>query len=258
LPDPGSDEVALGGGNMAPVVRVGDTVRRVTGPWTPAVHALLRHLDAWPGAPRVHGVDEQGREILDFVDGDVEWPVMGALRTDEGLARAGALLRDYHDVVASFVPPPDAVWRFPDMEHDVDGTPLAGEPRIICHNDCAPWNLVVGASRWAFIDWDVAGPRPRLWDVAYAIRGMVLSEHAPADDRLRRVDVFASGYGLDAGERRALPEIVVARIRSSLDAFGRRAAAGEEPWVTLWESGHRQAWQASLDAAVELFGTDRR
>ena len=36
------DEVVLCGGNMTPVVRVGDTVRRATGPWTPTIHALLR------------------------------------------------------------------------------------------------------------------------------------------------------------------------------------------------------------------------
>ena len=252
MPEPELEEVPLGGGNMAPVVRVGDTVRRVTGPWTPAVHALLTHLDGWSGAPRVLGVDEQGREVIEFVEGEVAWPEMGALRTDDGLARAAALLREYHDLVASFEPPAGAVWRFPDMERDVDATLLAGERRIICHNDCAPWNLVIHPDRWAFIDWDVAGPRPRLWDVAYAIRGMVLSENAPGN-HLRRVDVFASGYGLDVEERGALPDIVVARIRSSLEAFGRRAAAGEEPWATLWAAGHRESWQSSLDLAVGVF-----
>ena len=35
---------ALLGGNVATVVRIGDTVRRSTGPWTPAVHELLMHL----------------------------------------------------------------------------------------------------------------------------------------------------------------------------------------------------------------------
>ena len=29
---------------MTPVVRVGDTVRRTAGPWTPAVHGLLRYI----------------------------------------------------------------------------------------------------------------------------------------------------------------------------------------------------------------------
>jgi hypothetical protein len=242
------DEEVLPGGNMAPVVRVGDTVRRVTGPWTPTIHALLRHLEAvgFDGAPRVHGIDERGREILEFVPGAVEWPEMVALRTDDGLARAAELLRRYHDAVSSFVVPAGATWQFPDMESDVDGTPLAGEPRIVCHNDCAAWNLVIGP-RWAFIDWDVAGLRPALWDVAYAIRGMVLVD--PSADVRRRTDVFAAAYGLDAADRAALPAIVVARIASSLAGFRRRAEAGVEPWATLWASGHREGWESTLALA---------
>ena len=41
------------------MVRVGDTVRRPAGPWTPAVDALLRHLEdvGFPGAPRALGRD---------------------------------------------------------------------------------------------------------------------------------------------------------------------------------------------------------
>jgi len=36
----------LAGGNMSGEVwRIGDTVRRRAGPWTPAVHALLLHLE---------------------------------------------------------------------------------------------------------------------------------------------------------------------------------------------------------------------
>ena len=38
--------VPLGGGWEAAPVRLGNTVRRATGPWTPGVHALLRHLEA--------------------------------------------------------------------------------------------------------------------------------------------------------------------------------------------------------------------
>jgi hypothetical protein len=40
------DEVELDGGNANRVVRIGDTVRRPAGPWTPAVHCLLDHYDA--------------------------------------------------------------------------------------------------------------------------------------------------------------------------------------------------------------------
>ena len=241
MPDP--EEVPLTGGNLSTVVRVGDTVRRPTGPWTPAVHALLRHLDGWPGAPRVLGIDEQGREVLELVPGATAWPEMGALATDEGLARAGALLREYHERVVSFVPPADAVWQFAELETDSDPF-VGGEGKIVCHNDCAAWNLVIGEDRWAFIDWDVCGPRPRIWDVAYAVRGMVLVQRD--DDVRRRVEVFCDAYGLDAVERRRLPEIVCARIESSIGLMRRRGEAGEEPWASMWRSDHRTAWEETL------------
>jgi hypothetical protein len=52
-------------------VRIGDTVHRRAGPWTPAVHALLRYLEraSFP-APRVLGMDAQGREVLRFIEGE--------------------------------------------------------------------------------------------------------------------------------------------------------------------------------------------
>ena len=47
-PGPGTmTEHAPGGGNVSPcVTRVGDTVRKPAGFWTPAVEALLAHLAA--------------------------------------------------------------------------------------------------------------------------------------------------------------------------------------------------------------------
>jgi thiamine kinase-like enzyme len=177
---------------------------------------------------------------------------MVTLRTDEGLRRLARLLRRYHDAVADFTVPTDAVWQFADMADDVDAVPaLAGAERIVCHNDCAPWNLVIGGERLAFIDWDTAGPRPRLWDVAYAIRGALLHDDEPRI--LDRVEVFADAYGLDVAERRRLPQIVIARIESSLTGMRRRAEAGTEPWARLWAGGHGAAWQATLDRARRVF-----
>ena len=108
----GETETRFTDGNLSDVVQVGDTVRRVPGPWSPAVHALLRHLEAvgFDGAPRFLGIDERGREVLSFVDG-------GTLRPDipgwseELLSGVGRLLRRYHDAVADFVPPADAAWQ---------------------------------------------------------------------------------------------------------------------------------------------------
>ena len=39
------EEMPLWGGNVSTVVRAGNTVRRSSGLWTPAVHAWLRHLE---------------------------------------------------------------------------------------------------------------------------------------------------------------------------------------------------------------------
>ncbi len=59
------------GGNLNDAVRVGETVRRRAGPWTRAVHALLRFLEEEGfDAPRVLGMDEQGREILEYIEGE--------------------------------------------------------------------------------------------------------------------------------------------------------------------------------------------
>ena len=63
-------EIPLGG-NLNDAVRVGDTVRRRAGPWTPTVHELLGFLEAegFP-APRPRGMDDRGREILEYIEGD--------------------------------------------------------------------------------------------------------------------------------------------------------------------------------------------
>jgi Phosphotransferase enzyme family len=159
-------EVPLGGGNMSEgVVRAGGTVRRPAGPWTPAVHALLAYLhDAgFRGAPRPLGIDGEGREVLTFMPGTVAWPGhFHLLDADGQLRRAGRLIRGLHDAVAGFDPPPGARWQAL-MPADGD--------EIIAHNDLAPWNLVIGGSQWAFIDWDTAAPGTRLWDLAYAMHG---------------------------------------------------------------------------------------
>ena len=62
----GPGEEVLSGGYSTPVVRVEDTVRRATGPWSPAVHGLLRHLErrSFDGAPRFLGLDDRGGRFL--------------------------------------------------------------------------------------------------------------------------------------------------------------------------------------------------
>ncbi|MGI5224335.1 hypothetical protein [Actinoallomurus sp. CA-142502] len=67
-----ADEDVLQDAPHRRVVRLGDTVRRPTHPWTPAVHALLGHLEqvGFPYSPRLLGTDEEGREVLTYLDGE--------------------------------------------------------------------------------------------------------------------------------------------------------------------------------------------
>ena len=68
-----ADEVPVSGGRMTSgMVRRGDRLLRPMGPWSPAVHEYLRHLEAagFDGAPRLLGI-EGDREVLTFIDGDV-------------------------------------------------------------------------------------------------------------------------------------------------------------------------------------------
>jgi hypothetical protein len=88
-----------GGGRNDGAVRVGQTVRRRAGTHTLAIHALLRHLKAvgFAGAPRVLGIDYQGREVLTYLDGETvgdarPWPAWTRKRHGPDRGR----LRDFH------------------------------------------------------------------------------------------------------------------------------------------------------------------
>jgi hypothetical protein len=156
---PEQEEQLKGGNTAESVVRLGTTVRKPVTPSTPAVHLFLAHLRAlgFEASPNAFGLDEQGRQILEFVDGPT-WQ-SGAPHTEAELHRVGTLIRTLHDTAVSFQAPEWAQWnvRYEPDEHD-----------LICHNDLAPWNLICGADQWVFIDWDAAAPATRLWDLAWA------------------------------------------------------------------------------------------
>lgn len=223
------EEVFTGGVNQ--VVRSGATVRRPAGPWTPAVHALLGHLDArgFGGAPRGHGFDEQGREVLDFVAGEVPGhPPPAYLRSGETLVAVARLLRDYHDATVGFPLDPDAVWYFPPRD----------PAEVICHGDVAPYNCVFRDGRpVAFIDFDTAHPGPRVWDVAYAAyRFVPLGDprHEGAGEvaeQARRLRLFADAYELGEADRRALPGMMAARLEHLVRHMHERAAAGDQAFA---------------------------
>src|SRR3954453_13029220 len=98
-------------GQSGGVERVGRTVRRPTGPWTPAVHEFLRYLAAegLRGVPTVEGV-EGNHEILSYVPGR-SVPVGREIVLDGVLVEAVAWLRDFHDIAEGFRPEGPRHWR---------------------------------------------------------------------------------------------------------------------------------------------------
>ena len=223
-------EVPLGG-NLNQAVRIGDTVRRRAGPWTPSVHALLRYLeDAGFEAPHVRGINEQGREILDYILGEAyagaENPVPDRVLDEEHLVDAARLLRRYHDIVAGFSPPRGARWRLvAPTEHE-----------LICHNDWSPWNALFREGRLeVMLDWDLAGPGSRLWDLANAAYCWVslISEARlfSLGDRARRIRLFSDAYGLE--DRSELLSTVRLRIDHVARFIEARGRAGEPGFTTL-------------------------
>jgi hypothetical protein len=194
-------EERLDGGNLGGAVRAGDTVRRPAGPWTPAVHALLAHLAAkgFTGAPRPLGFDEQGREVLTFLEGETvgsskPWPAW--THADDTLDQVARWMRGYHRAVADFVPPPGAVWR--------EGG--AWSPGLIIgHNDTAPY--VVAAE--GFTDF---AARPR------------------------RLDRFLRAYGWPETTASFLA-VVRARVKAHAAGIRSRAAAGDAVFARLLHQG---------------------
>ena len=234
--------------NLSSVWRRGDTVRRSAGPWTPAVQALLRHLEAagFAGAPRALGIDAQGREVLSYLEGEVPaYPVPPPLWSGRVLVAVGRLLRRLHDATAGF-DLPGAVWR-----------PGAGDPgggEVICHNDVAHYNTVFRTGRpVAFIDWDFAAPGRRAWDLAYAAYRfvpMAHDEHAPVlgvplpvdrPDRLRRL---CDAYGL--GERSGLVDVLLERIEAVCDLIVDQAAEGDPAFRQFLAEGHVDGYRHDL------------
>ena len=226
------------------IVRIGDTVRRPLRPFSLTVQAYLAHLrDAgFAGAPLPLGVDERGREVLSFVPGDVaRWLPPADRAGEEVLAALARLIRALHEASAGWVPPPGAVWYASPAN---PGRPITERTELVSHRDYAPGNVVFrGGLPAALIDFDLAKPTTRLYDIANALwywaplrdprdRPSVLADA----DIPHRVAVFADAYGMTAQQRAGLMPLAVDMVRRYHEES--RASAELDPvWRRAWEDG---------------------
>lgn len=261
------EEQVLAEGGVTRVLRVRDTVRRPVRPFTATVQAFLSHLwaEGLDFVPEPLGYDEQGREVLRFVPGDVPVEPLPAWATTEtALVELAHLIRRLHDAAAGWNPPPDAVWgSIPGVPPD-ELPPLFHEPELVSHQDYCPGNVVFRARvPRALIDFDLARPTTRVADCVNAMYWWVPLLH-PIDrppslataDAAHRVRVFADAYGMSRKQRaQVLP---VALLRASNTHITMRAAAEVDPvFKRWWEEGVKdrmpraEAWLDAEGAAIE-------
>jgi hypothetical protein len=220
----GQEEIHLPG-NVGGAVRAGNTVRRRTGPWTPAVHALLGHLAGRvPGVPDVLGFDEQGREVLSFMPGrviDIDTEPLGIAQ----VFSVARWTRVFHEAVAGFAHP--GPWRYCPFPR----------PTLIGHNDIAPYNVCFDGDEVAGVfDWDMAGPSTPLLELAFIAWNCVpLWRDVGPSHAAERLEVIARAYG--GPDARAILHAVPHRIETMLDWIPRAAAGGDEGMANLMTLG---------------------
>ncbi len=269
------EEEQLSGGNTTTVVRVGETVRRPVGPWTPAVHDLLHYLSAvaFPGSPRVVGIDDADREILAFVAGEVgnlsaAQPLPAWFQTPESCWSIGRWIRDFQSAQADLVVDPAKPWR------RAEGSSL-GPSQVIVHHDVSPYNTVRRQDNsLVVLDWDFARPGDPIEDLAWAAwrwvplmagRRWHTEYGISADEEVsqrqeRNLAALLDGYGPSKRQRRVLADAIGKQMTthaSDLENMARTDPAFARLVDLDYSRAARQdaEWWGNADLHTSAFGT---
>lgn len=224
------------------VVVGNDSVRRPLKPWTPTVHALLRHLHSCGlSVPLPLGVDDTYEyvTVVRGVGGDDRWPEEPSVI---GVRSMGRLLRRVHDATRGWTPPVDAQWSVPFR-------PSA----TICHGDPKPGNLAWrGDEAVGLFDWDAARPGDPAEDLAYALLWAVPVDVGQASGTsattpgtaVARSEALLDGYGWTGPMD--VVESAVARHLMAIDEVEWLGAHGHEPHATWVREGWPATWRHNL------------
>jgi hypothetical protein len=217
-------------GNVGGAMRIGATVHRPTGPWTPAVHALLNFLaDRVPLVPAVLGFDGERREVLSYAEGKVE-----EILNDAQLVALVGWTRRLHDGVTGFTHP--GPWRY---------FPIP-DATFIGHNDIAAYNVCFEGDRLAGVfDWDLAGPTNALQELAFiAWNGVPMWAELEPAEAARRLHLIADTYGGPSAQE--ITHAVVPRIELMIAGIADRAAAGDPGMRNLVANGEQERDRETL------------
>ncbi|MEV5829789.1 aminoglycoside phosphotransferase family protein [Spirillospora sp. NPDC052242] len=241
-------------------------------PFTGTIHAYLSHLHraGFPAAPKPLGIDDQGREVLSFVPGDVPREPLPPWATGEDvLAALARLIRRLHDAAQGWAPPRDAVWATLPGTQDI---PLIDtDAELVGHRDYCPGNVVFrDGLPAALIDFDLARPTTRVYDIANALYWWAPLLH-PEDrppalaeaDIPHRVAVFADAYGMSGEQRRELVPLA-GRMVHRFHLASRASAEVDPVFRRFWDRGVKdrmpraEAWLAREGPAIAARLTSSR
>lgn len=223
------EEILTGGRVTAQVVRRGEFVHRTPCKNAAFVHQVLEFLEAGgvEGVPRYRGLDQQGREVLTFLPGQVP-PDLGFF-TQAQCCQAVERMKAFHSCLRDFPGCPPG-W-------------------TVCHNDLSPCNYVFQEGRpVGIIDWDAAAFGHPLDDLAYALwlwLDLGNEEYSYATVR-QRMDVMLDAYGVAAGERPGMGERIhrqMERVAQSVFPTPQQTAATSQ-WARRSQAWLRGFWNS--------------
>lgn len=239
----------LSGGRESDIYRDDNVIYRPLQPWSPTVHLILQHLahSKVRGVPHFHGIKAR-QEILSFVPGDTyNYPLVGAIASEQALSSAAALLRDIHDATAVLL-----------TQIDVSKQKWMLVPKqpyeVICHGDYAPYNVALsGNTVVGVFDFDTAHPAPRVWDLAYSVYCWAPFKTDPNDklgtlaEQVARARLFCDSYGAADSDRAQLADSMVKRLEALVSFMQSEAENGNEAFRQNIAQGHLQAYLNDID-----------
>lgn len=190
---------------------------------------------SFEGVPLPLGVDEDGRERLEFIDGEVPVvPYPAWSQSDRALTSIAELLRQLHHAARDF-DPHGLSW------NDALADPAGGS--LVCHNDIELSNIVFrDRIAVAFIDFEFAAPGRPSYDLAQLARLCVPIDDGvdrarlgwqPAD-RPARLRLVADAYGLDRDGRYELLGVIDDAL-TCIEAAARRSVDDADPnAIAVW------------------------
>lgn len=210
-------------------------VRRVAHAGSAKIQGLLRHFLA-------QGIDfvptpmllTDDIEELSYLPGRCFRPdePRPALCWDPShLETLGGMLRRCHDASAAFLAAQGGENWFPFPE-------AVSDAEVICHNDVGPWNVPIDGERLGIIDWEMAAPGRRIWDVAHAAWNWVPFFSPAERERMsvpygwslsERLERLLSGYGQQGWSRADLQAAIIERQTRTLELVA--LARTTEHWL---------------------------